>query len=60
LPRNDSEKVYTKLGTTGVDTVEILPQAWTTSSHASSPALLTDITYFLAAGVVTPTKDQRR
>jgi hypothetical protein len=43
-----------------VDTVEMLPQAWTTSSHASSPALLTDITYFLAAGVVTPTRDQRR
>jgi len=59
LPRDVLEKVSIKPGTTSVDTVETVPRALITSYLASSLALLIDIIYFPAAGVVTPIKDQR-
>jgi len=59
LPRNVLEKVSIKPGTTSVDTVVTALLALITSYLASSLALLIDTTYFLVAGVATPTKDQR-
>jgi hypothetical protein len=59
LPRNVLEKVFIKPGTTSVDTVVTALLALTISCLALSLVLLIDITYFLAAGVATLTKDRR-
>jgi hypothetical protein len=59
LLRNVSEKVSIKPGTTSVDTVVTALLALTILFLALNPVLLIDITYFLAAGVATLTKDQK-